>query len=103
MTFHQYFPEGPEWTRIVTWCCFPQSTIDLAEFEREAEEKYYPPMELFIKEDKDICEVVQRGINGRLMRPGRFSPTEEKTVHEFAAYVLDRVVGPSPDGRAGQP
>jgi phenylpropionate dioxygenase-like ring-hydroxylating dioxygenase large terminal subunit len=103
ITFHQYFPEGPEWTRIVTWCCFPQSTIDREDFEREAEEKYYPPMELFIAEDKGICEVVQRGIVSRLMRPGRFSPTEEKTVHEFAAYVLDRVVGPVQDRQAGTP
>jgi choline monooxygenase len=102
ITFHQYFPEGPEWTRIVTWCCFPQSTIDREDFEREAEEKYYPPMELFIAEDKGICEVVQRGIVSRLMRPGRFSPSQEKTVHEFASYVLDRVLGPVPDGRAGE-
>ena len=95
ITFHQYFPEGPEWTRIVTWCCFPQSTIDRDDFEREAEEKYYPPMELFIEEDKGICEVVQRGIVGRLTRLSRYSPSQEQTVHEFASYVLDRVIGPS--------
>lgn len=93
ITFHQYFPEGPEWTRIVTWCCFPQSTIDLEEFEREAEEKYYPPMELFIEEDKGICELVHRGIGGRLAKPGRYCPSEEKTVHEFASFVLDHVLG----------
>lgn len=97
ITFHQYFPEGPEWTRIVTWCCFPQSTIDREDFEKEAEEKYYPPMELFIKEDKDICEVVQRGLVSRFMSPGRFSPDQEKTVHEFAGYVLDHVLGPAPE------
>ncbi len=103
ITFHQYFPEGPEWTRIVTWCCFPQSTIDREDFEKEAEDKYYPPMELFIEEDKGICELVQRGIVGRLARPGRFSPSEEKTVHEFAAYVLDHVIGsPSEDPLSGQ-
>lgn len=94
ITFHQYFPEGPEWTRIVTWCCFPESTIELENFEQEAEEKYYPPMELFIAEDKGICEVVHRGIVGRHARPGRFSPTEEQTVYEFANYVLDHVIGP---------
>ncbi|MFT7533682.1 MAG: choline monooxygenase, partial [Gammaproteobacteria bacterium] len=93
ITFHQYFPEGTEWTRIVTWCCFPQSTIDLPHFEKDAEERYYPPMELFIKEDKGACELVHRGISGRLAQPGRFSPDEEKTVHEFSNYVLDRVLG----------
>jgi len=93
ITFHQYFPEGPEWTRIVTWCCFPKDTVALENFEEEAEDKYYPPMELFIKEDKGICEVVHRGIVGRYANPGRFSPTEEQTVYEFANYVLDHVIG----------
>ena len=92
VTFHQYFPEGPEWTRIVTWCCFPQSTIDMENFEEEAEDKYYPPMELFIKEDKGICELVQRGIAGKMAGAGRYCPSEEKTVHEFASYVLDHVL-----------
>jgi len=93
ITFHQYFPEGPEWTRIVTWCCFPKDTVALENFEEEVEDKYYPPMELFIKEDKGICEVVHRGIVGRHARPGRYSPTEEQTVYEFANYVLDHVIG----------
>lgn len=95
ITFHQYFPEGPHWTRIVTWCCFPQSTIAREDFEREVEEKYNAPMEMFIAEDKGICEVVHRGIVGRLARTGRYSPTEEKTVYEFSNYVLDHVIGPS--------
>ncbi|NKB76290.1 MAG: Rieske 2Fe-2S domain-containing protein [Gammaproteobacteria bacterium] len=94
ITFHQYFPEGPEWTRIVTWCCFPKATVELEEFEREAEEKYYPPMALFIKEDKDICEVVHRGIASRYARPSRYSPREEQTVYEFSNYVLDHGIGP---------
>ena len=97
ITFHQYFPEGPEWTRIVTWCCFPRATVELEEFEREAEEKYYPPMALFIKEDKDICEVVHRGIVSRYARPARYSPREEQTVYEFSNYVLDHVLGPVTD------
>jgi hypothetical protein len=65
-------------------------------FEEEAEDKYYPPMELFIKEDKGICELVQRGIGGKLAGAGRYCPTEEKTVHEFASYVIDHVLGDSP-------
>ena len=93
LTFHQYFPEGPQWTRVVTWCCFPQSTIESENFVREAEDKYYPPMELFVEEDKNICEVIQRGIVGKLARSGRYCPGQEKTVYEFANYVLDRVVG----------
>ena len=94
ITFHQFFPEGPEWTRIISWCCFPQSTIDLPEFETEAEKTYYPSMDMFLSEDKGICEVVHRGLHGRLASLARYSPAEERTVHEFSNYVLDHVIGP---------
>jgi choline monooxygenase len=92
ITFHQYFPEGPEWTTIVSWCCFPKSTIERDDFERVVPD-YYAPMDLFIAEDKEICEVVQRGIRGRLAKAGRFSPQQERTVHEFKRYLLNRVLG----------
>jgi len=95
ITFHQYFPEGPNQTRIITWCCFPQSTIERDDFEEEFEKKYIGPMEMFIDEDKGICEVVHRGIVSKLTTPTRYSPTEEKTVHEFSNYVLDHVIGPA--------
>lgn len=95
ITFHQYFPEGPHQTRIITWVCFPQSTIERDDFDQEFEEKYVPPMEMFIAEDKGICEVVHRGIVSKLTTPSRYSPTEEQTVHEFANYVLDHVLGPA--------
>ncbi len=94
ITFHQYFPEGPGRTRLTTWCCFPQSTIDLEHFERDVEERYYPSMGLFIKEDKEICEAAHRGIVGRLAKPGRYCPRQERTVYQFANYVLDHVIGP---------
>ncbi|MGI9235061.1 MAG: aromatic ring-hydroxylating oxygenase subunit alpha, partial [Woeseiaceae bacterium] len=87
ITFHQYFPEGPEWTRIVTWCCFPKSTVELPNFEKDVEEKYYPQMRMFIDEDKGVCEIVQRGIGGRLNQMGRYSPSQEETVHEFSNWV----------------
>jgi phenylpropionate dioxygenase-like ring-hydroxylating dioxygenase large terminal subunit len=92
ITFHQYFPEGPEWTTLVTWCCFPESTIMRDDFEKVVPD-YYAPMDLFIAEDKEICEVVQRGVRSRLARPGRFCPAEERTVHEFGRYLLNRVLG----------
>ena len=94
ITFHQYFPEGPDWVRITSWCCFPKSTVALPEFETEVAEKYYPSMDMFLAEDKGVCELVHRGIGGRMASPSRYSPTEERTVHEFSNYVLDRVLGP---------
>ena len=98
ITFHQYFPEGPEWVRITSWCCFPKSTVDLPNFEADAEERYYPSMDMFLAEDKGVCELVHRGITGRMAEMSRYSPSEERTVHEFSNYVLDRVLGPVPEG-----
>ena len=72
-----------------------QSTIDLPEFETEVEEKYYPSMDMFLAEDKGVCELVHRGIGGKLAKLSRYSPTEERTVHEFSNYVLDHVLGPT--------
>jgi len=94
ITFHQYFPDGPQWTRIVTWCCFPKSTVELQNFKKDVEEKYYPQMKMFIDEDKGVCEIVQRGLNGPMTELGRYSPAEEQTVYDFSNWVLDRVLGP---------
>jgi hypothetical protein len=68
--------------------------VDRDDFEEEFEKDYVPPMEMFIDEDKGICEVVHRGIVSKLTTPTRYSPTEEQTVHEFSNYVLDHVIGP---------
>ncbi len=94
ITFHQYFPEGPNCTRIVTWCCFPKSTVELPNFEKDVEERYYPQMELFIKEDKGVCEIVQVGLNSPMTKLSRYSPAEEQTVYDFSNWVLDQVIGP---------
>lgn len=94
ITFHQYFPEGPDWVRITSWCCFPRSTVDLPNFEGDVEDMYYPSMDMFLAEDKGVCELVHRGIGGRMASLSRYSPSEERTVHEFSNYVLDRVLGP---------
>ncbi len=95
ITFHQYCPEGPQWTRIVTWCCFPETTVALPNFEKDVEERYYPQMKMFIDEDKGVCEIVQRGLNSPMAELGRYSPAEEQTVYDFSNWVLDRVIGPA--------
>lgn len=93
LALHQLFPEGPEVTTVVTWMCFPKSTVERPDFEHAAK-AYYEIPEMFIPEDKQACAAVQRGIRAGLAQPGRFS-LEEKPCHEFAKYLLDRVVGPA--------
>ena len=52
-------------------------------------------MGVFLAEDKGVCEIVHRGSGGQLAKLSRYSPTEERTVHEFSNYVLDHVLGPA--------
>lgn len=91
MAFHQLFPEGPNATTLVTWMCFPRSTVARPDFEKEVQ-RYYEIPEMFFPEDKTACASVQKGLRSRLAEPGRFS-LEEKPCYEFANYLLDRVVG----------
>jgi hypothetical protein len=74
--------------------CFPAGTVARADFEQAAG-AYYQIPEMFIPEDKEACAAVQRGLRARLATAGRFS-LEEKPCHEFANYLLDRLVGRPP-------
>jgi choline monooxygenase len=91
MAYHQLFPEGPERTTVVSGKCFPRSAIAQPDFERAVRD-YYEPAEIFLPEDWAVCEVLQRGMRGRLARPGRYS-VQEQACYDFANYVLDHVVG----------
>jgi phenylpropionate dioxygenase-like ring-hydroxylating dioxygenase large terminal subunit len=91
MAYHQLFPEGPEHTTVVSGKCFPRVAIGRRDFE-EIVRHYYEPLEVFLPEDWAVCEALQRGVRGRLARPGRYS-LQEQACHDFANWVLDRVVG----------
>jgi phenylpropionate dioxygenase-like ring-hydroxylating dioxygenase large terminal subunit len=94
LAFHQLQPDGPHATTVTTWMCFPAGTVARADFEQAAG-AYYQIPEMFIPEDKEACAAVQRGLRARLATAGRFS-LEEKPCHEFANYLLDRLVGRPP-------
>jgi choline monooxygenase len=91
LAFHQLLPEGPDRTTVVTWVCFPKTTVALPDFEASSR-RYYEILECFVPEDKRSCELVQRGLRGRLARAGRFA-RKEKVCHGFANWLLDRVLG----------
>ncbi len=93
VAFHQLLPEGPDFTTVVTWMCFPKSTVERPDFEEKVT-MYYEIPESFFPEDRAICAANHRGQRARLSRPGRFA-LEEEPCHAFANYLLDRVLGPS--------
>ena len=92
LVYHQLFPEGPDWTRLVYVACFPEATVERAGFKAAVEQNYYPAAEMALDEDRAICETEQRGLRNPLAAPGRLSAIEEATVHAFDNYVLDRVL-----------
>ena len=94
MAFHQLFPRGPNATTIVTWLCFPKSTVALPDFDQKIG-AYYEMLETFIPEDKAISEMTQRGLRSSLARAGRFS-VHEQPCHSFSNWLLDRVLGAEP-------
>jgi phenylpropionate dioxygenase-like ring-hydroxylating dioxygenase large terminal subunit len=91
LAFHQLFPEGPDRTTVVTWICFPETTVARSDFEREVQ-RYYEIPEAFIPEDKEVVALVQKGLRARLAREGRFS-VEERPCYGFANWLLDQVLG----------
>lgn len=90
-------PTGAESCRVVLTSCFPVSRFDRADFEQIAA-NYYKRQDIVVEEDNQIAVVQQQGLRSPLARPGRFS-AKEPIVHSLDNWVLDRVVGPSPQPR----
>jgi len=90
LAFHQLFPHGPNSTTVVTWFCFPKSTVALPDFGKKVG-AYYEMVETFLPEDKAISELTQRGLRSSLARPGRFS-IHEQPCHSFSLWLLDHVL-----------
>jgi len=89
---HQLFPRGPNATTVVTWFCFPKSTVSLPGFDENVA-SYYEMVETFLPEDKTISELTQRGLQSSFARPGRFS-IHEQPCHSFSNWLLDHVLTP---------
>jgi choline monooxygenase len=87
------YPMGPERTRVEVNTSFPRTTVARPDFP-EVVQRYYGRVDTTNPEDNRMAELQQQGLRQRLCRPGRFS-FHEQLVHEFANYIVDRVVGPA--------
>ena len=88
----QTIPFGPDRIRVIMGSCFPRSTVESLNFERDAE-IYYKRWDKALLEDGQISERQQRGFASSYCVPGRFS-SHEPVVHALDNWVLDRTVGP---------
>ena len=87
-------PMGPTRTKIVLTSCFPAQRFERPDFE-EVAARYYRRQDIVVREDNDISELQQRGLQGLHASPGRFS-VKEKIVHALDNWVLDQVLDRSP-------
>lgn len=82
-------PLAVDRTRLTLSACFPESTIDLPDFDRKVK-PYFKRWELATREDNSICEFQQQG--QKFDRPaGRFSAAEF-AVHEMSNWILDQLL-----------
>lgn len=87
-------PLSPTRTRIVLNSCFPAEHFDRPDF-NEIAARYYKRQDIVVREDNDISELQQQGLESLHAEPGRFS-VKEKIVHALGNWVVDRVVSPAP-------
>ena len=83
-------PLAVDRTRITLGSCFPESTIELADFKQRVA-PYYQRWDKATPEDNAIAEAQQRGQGAGISTRGRFS-AREHCVHALANWVLDRVL-----------
>lgn len=78
-------------TRIVLTACFPAQRFERDDY-AELAANYFKRQDIVVREDNDISELQQRGLQSSHALPGRFS-VKEKIVHALDNWVLDRVLG----------
>lgn len=90
-------PVAADRCRVIHGACFPRSTTERPDFE-EVVPRYFKRWTKSLKEDNDISEVQQIGLNSRLGLPGRFS-LKEPIVHALDNWVISRIL--SYEGASG--
>ena len=79
-------PLAPALTRVNMTVCFPQASVDQADFAAKLS-VYERRMEAGLAEDIPVIETQQRGISSSLARAGRYSPLYEPSVHAFHCWI----------------
>src|ERR1700730_4648415 len=85
------YPVAPDKARVSVGACFPKSPVARADF-AEVVQKYYRRWDTATPEDNAVTALQQRGLGSTLRRSGRLSG-KEPSIHEFAMWVKDRVIG----------
>jgi phenylpropionate dioxygenase-like ring-hydroxylating dioxygenase large terminal subunit len=91
MWMYEVYPIAPDRTLVAQTVCFPESTIELHDFEYKAE-LYYERFDAALEEDIPMLEQQQRGLGSPFAKQGRFSYLEP-SVTSFACWYSARLSG----------
>ncbi len=83
------WPLGPKRTRVTVYTLLPKVFFDAPDFEARAL-AYREYQDKVISEDREVLQMMQRGLSSRLYRPGRMAHIEEG-VHHIEADYLERL------------
>ena len=87
-------PLSPALTRVNMTVCFPQSSVEQADFATKLS-AYERRMEAGLAEDISVIETQQRGLSSSLARAGRYSPLYEPRVHAFHCWIAQLLSQPN--------
>ena len=86
---YQAYPITPGRSRIIQTICFPQDTLNTAEFESRSKH-YYDRYDTALDEDLPFLEQQQLGLSSKFAKPGRFSSLEP-SVANFAFWYAGKL------------
>jgi phenylpropionate dioxygenase-like ring-hydroxylating dioxygenase large terminal subunit len=86
---YQAYPITPGRSRIIQTICFPEDTVNGAEFESRSKH-YYARYDAALDEDIPFLEQQQIGLSSKFAKPGRFSSLEP-SVANFACWYAGRL------------
>ncbi len=84
-------PRGPARIELVVGSGFPRETVSRDDFD-EVVERYYERWDTSHREDNDICELQQAGLDSPLTLPGRLA-RRERGVNEVDRWIVERILG----------
>ena len=90
MWWLQSIPFAADRMRVTIGSCFPETTVNRPDFEREVS-VYYKRWDKALPEDNYISERQQEGLGSSFCAAGRLS-VHEPVVHALDNWVLDRVL-----------
>lgn len=87
------WPVGPKETRLIVEWLFEPETIDASGFDPSDTVEF---LDTVLRQDWDICEEVQKGLQSRAHKVGVYSP-QEHLPYKFNQWILERLEGKRPN------